>query len=228
MKRMLLIVATLQLLSCSKPVSTPPPPPIEFISTPYPTPRSVSREKDIWDKLVVKPSWEIPVRKATMLYLQTQDRYKVVQNLRIDGVPATVIFCLHYRESDNSFKCHLHEGSSLLHRTRYVPKGRLPPPKEPPYKWEESAEDALYVCDKLQGDWSNISWSFDHIERYNGLGYRKMGVSSPYLYSGTNLYDHGKYVSDGHYNPQAIDQQLGCLAILKTMQEKGIKISFIQ
>lgn len=238
MKRLILLVATLQLFGCEKlvlsPTETPTPTsiPQEEIPTPTPTPTPtiirVSRERGIWDKLVVKPSWEIPVRKAVMLYLRTKDRYEVVEHYRSNGVPAPVIFCLHYRESDNSFKCHLHEGSSLLHRTRYVPKGRLPPPKEPPYTWEVSAEDAIYICDKLQGSWSDISWSFDHIERYNGLGYRKLGVPSPYLYSGSNLYDHGKYTSDGHFNPQAIDQQLGCLPILKTMAANGVEISFIQ
>jgi len=82
------------------------------------------------------------------------------------------------------------------------------------------------VCDKLQGPWTDVPWSLDKIERYNGWGYRKLGVPSPYLWSGTDIYTAGKYVSDGHYSSAAIDQQLGCVAILKRMQEKGIDIKF--
>jgi hypothetical protein len=101
-----------------------------------------------WRAAKIKPAYQIAVDKAVMLYLRTQSRYETVQAMRSNGVPAPIIFCLHYRESSNSFRAHLHEGSSLLHRTRYVPKGRLLPPKEPPFTWEESAEDAIYVCDR--------------------------------------------------------------------------------
>lgn len=218
-----------------KPVAAPPPvrnvapgheAPVAFVK-PTATPVvAAGIQATRWHKAKLKPSWEISLNKAVMLYLQTQERYEKVARLRHDGVPGPVIFALHYRESSNSFKCHLHEGSSLLHRTRYVPRGRLPAPDEPPYEWEHSAEDAIYVCDKLQGPWTDVPWSLDKIERYNGWGYRKLGVPSPYLWSGTDIYTAGKYVSDGHYSSAAIDQQLGCVAILKRMQEKGIDIKF--
>lgn len=179
-----------------------------------------------WDAAKIKVSCEIAVNNTVMLYLRTKDRYDAVSKLRNDGVPGPVIFALHYRESSNSFKCHLHEGSSLLNRTRFVPKGRPPPPAQPPFNWEKSAEDAIYVCDKLQGPWRDVKWSLDRIESYNGLGYRKLGVASPYLYAGTSVYEKGKYVSDGRYNSQAIDQQLGCVAILKKMRDRGIALPF--
>jgi lysozyme family protein len=191
-----------------------------------PSQDSVQLQSARWRNAQIKTSFEISVNKAVMLYLRTKDRYEAVAKMRGDGVPAPVIFALHYRESDNSFKCHLHEGSSLLHRTRFVPKGRLLPPKEPPYTWEESAKDAIYDCDKLQGPWSDVTWSLDRVEHYNGWGYRKLGVPSPYLWSGTNIYQSGKYVSDGHYNQNAVDQQLGCAAILLRMKEKGVDIKF--
>jgi lysozyme family protein len=62
----------------------------------------------------------------------------------------------------------------------------------------------------------------DRTEGYNGWGYRNRGVPSPYNWSGTNIYDSGKFTSDGHYSPSAIDQQLGVCAILKRMEEKGV------
>jgi len=32
---------------------------------------------------------------------------------------------------------------------------------------------------------------------------------SPYVWSGTDQYNRGKYIADGHYDPHAIDKQLG-------------------
>lgn len=216
---------TVELAVMRPPSPTPVPPLMSGIA-----PSNEGKKLDIqtarWRAAKLKPSWEISLNKSVMLYLRTKDRYEVVQRLRPNGVPAPVIFVLHYRESSNSFTAHLHEGSSLLHRTRYVPKGRLLAPKQPPYDWETSAEDAIYVSDKLAGPWDSVQWSLDKIEAYNGMGYRKMGVPSPYLWSGTSVYTAGKYVSDGRYNSQAIDQQLGAVAILKRFQEKGIDIKF--
>lgn len=215
-----------------RPTPTPTPePPVRHVEPGHepqpvksPPPRGIQVTR--WNEAKLKTSWEISLDRAVMLYLRTKDRYEAVAKMRGDGVPAPVIFALHYRESSNSFKAHLHEGSSLLHRTRYVPKNRLPAPKNPPYDWEVSAEDAIYVCDKLQGEWGDLQRAIDKMESYNGLGYRKMGRPSPYLWSGTTAYVSGKYVADGRYNSQAIDQQLGVCAILKRMQEKGIDIPF--
>jgi lysozyme family protein len=212
---------------------TPPPPPPVRHSQAGHEPKSgqvghISGETQSarWRTAKLKTSQEIALNKAVMLYLRLEYRYQTVAKVRRDGVPAPVIFCLHYRESDNSFKAHLHNGDSLLARTHDVPRGRLPLPKKPPFQWEESAEDALYVCDHLQGPWADLSWSLNRIEGFNGFGYRKLGVPSPYLYSGTNLYRSGKYTSDGHYNQKATDQQLGVVAILLRMKEKGINICF--
>lgn len=188
--------------------------------------RLPSIQRTRWSQIKIKPQFEIAANKAVMLYERNTSRYETVEKMRSNGVSAPVLFALHYRESDNDFTCHPHEGSSLAHRTRYVPKGRLPPPKEPPYKWEVSAEDAYYVADRLQGDWSDMVWAFNSIERFNGMGYKKRGIPSPYVWSGTQYYTSGKFVSDGHFSASAVDKQLGCLAILKRMQERGIAISF--
>lgn len=185
---------------------------------------SVQRTR--WNNAKIKPVFEIAVNKAVMRYMNTRTRYETVEKMRSNGVPAPILFCLHLRESDNDFTAHPHEGSSLLHRTRYVPKGRLPAPKEPPYKWEVSAEDAYYVADRLQGNWIDLIYAFDAMERFNGMGYRKRGILSPYVYSGTQYYDSGKFVADGRFSASAVDKQLGCLAILKRMQQKGIHIAF--
>ena len=205
-----------------EPIKVVPPEPIKPVPVkPKPTVTS-SR----WEYAQINPMDRLRVDKVVYLYTKTVDRYKQVQNMRSDGVPAPVIFCLHMRESDNSFACHLHEGSPLLHRTRDEPKGRLPAPKDPPYTWEVSAEDAIYVCDRLQGDWTDLTNALKKIEYYNGRGYEKRGLVSPYVWAGTTVYTRGKYVADGQFDPMAVDRQLGAACVLKRMLELGITLPF--
>lgn len=186
-------------------------------------------EEARWKEATVNPKNRIALDVAVALYRRHQPRYETIQHMRPNGVPAPILFCLHYRESDNNFKCHAHEGSSLQHRTRDEPKGR-PLHPEPPYTFEQSAEDAYYICehpplDKI--DWRNLQASLDKMESFNGFGYRRRGIAAPYLWSGTSIYHGGKYVADGVFSRTAWDQQLGCAALLKAMQARGIALSFI-
>lgn len=152
------------------------------------------------------------INKVTELILKNKSRYEAVS--ASTGVPWNVIAVIHYRESGNSFKRHLHNGDPLTAKTTHVPAGR-PIKGAPPFTWEESAVDAL----KYQGlnkvnDWS-VGNMLDLLEKYNGLGYRKRGVTSPYLWSWSAAYQRGKYVEDGKYDPNVVDQQCGVAVLLK-------------
>lgn len=180
-----------------------------------------------WREAKVRTIDVLRADKAVALYLRTQHRYEAIEKMRANGVPAPVIFCLHYRESDNDFHAHAHNGDPLTHRTRNEPKGRLPG-KPAPYTFEESAEDAYYVVDRLdKTNWPNPQSAFDRLEYFNGPGYRYKGIAAPYIWSGCNLYSRGKYVSDGRFDPLAVDKQLGCATIFLRMQARGIKLPFL-
>jgi lysozyme family protein len=143
--------------------------------------------------------------------------------MRQNGVPAIVVFALHGRESGWDFRCHLHEGSPLTHRTKYVPKNR-PAAGNPPFTWEQSAEDALYILKSEQDvRWTDLAETLWAVERYNGTGYRRFHpeVPTPYLWAGTTRYTRGKYVEDGRFDRMATDKQLGCAAIFKVYLEQG-------
>lgn len=183
-----------------------------------------------WETATVNPRYRMALDVELSRYRHTQARYEVIQAMRPNGVPAPILFCLHYRESSNDFSRHAHEGSSLMHRTRDEPKGR-PLTPEPPYSFEQSAFDAYYVCerpplDKI--DWQDGQESLDKMESFNGFGYRRLGLASPYLWSGTTIYTGGKYVRDGVFSRTAMDQQLGCCAILKWFEAHGVKLSFVE
>lgn len=146
--------------------------------------------------------------------LANKIRYQVVE--RQTRVPWAVVAVIHCREASFNFKAHLHNGDPLSARTVHVPAGR-PFTGVPPFTWEASAVDAL-VYDHFAGktDWS-ISTTLDRLEAYNGVGYRKRGLPSPYLWAGTDQYVSGKYVEDGIFSASTVDQQPGCAGILKLL-----------
>ena len=95
-----------------------------------------------------------------------------------------------------------------------MPRGR-----GPFASWEAAAVDALANCAPFAARWTD--WSIGGLltllEEYNGLGYAMRGVPSPYIWASTDQYRSGKYIADGHYDPDAVDHQLGCAALLARM-----------
>lgn len=143
-------------------------------------------------------------------------------------IPWFVVAAIHNLESSLNFKCHLHNGDPLTHRTVHVPKGRpFAPPASGhlPYTWEESAIDALAKSElwrpTMASNWT-LAQCLEFMERYNGLGYYERDINTPYLWSGTNLYTKGLFVRDDKFDPNAVSQQIGAVAIFKTMLRMGM------
>ncbi|MBK7356636.1 MAG: hypothetical protein IPL29_08310 [Propionivibrio sp.] len=132
------------------------------------------------------------------------------------NIPWAFIGITHGMESGFNFKGHLHNGDPLTARTVQVPKGR-PATGNPPFTWSQSARDALIY----KGYHQVADWSVPHMlylfECYNGMGYRRRGVPTPYLWSFSSLYEKGKFIADGHYDPQAVSQQCGAALMLKAV-----------
>lgn len=181
-----------------------------------------------WEEARIRSTWLARLDKAVDRFRRDHNRYVAIERLRVNGMPAAVIFAIHGRESSWSFGKHLHEGSPLTRRTRWVPQGR-PLKGKPPFTFIESAEDALYILKRMDRvRWQDREEALKAIEAYNGTGYLRFHpeVPSPYLWSGTTIYTRGKYVADGRFSKSAVDQQLGCAAILKRMRERGVEVGF--
>jgi lysozyme family protein len=132
------------------------------------------------------------------------------------GVPWYFIAVVHERESSQSWTASLAQGDPWNRVSVHVPAGR-----GPFASWADAAADALVNCSPYAArnkDWS-IGALLTMLEEYNGLGYAGRGMPSPYVWSGTDQYKSGKYVSDGVYNANVIDSQLGCAGLLMTMVE---------
>lgn len=166
----------------------------------------------LFENAAIDPS---VVKAANLLVkriLNLKNIYKIVE--AETKIPWDVIACIHAMESSLSLDKHLHNGDPLSDRTVNVPRGR-PKDGEPPFSWNESAVDALK--DVVKPEIWNIGWKLYFLESYNGFGYHKCGINSPYLWAGTNWYQKGKFTSDGEFDAEAISKQIGCAVILKTL-----------
>lgn len=137
------------------------------------------------------------------------------------GVPWYFIGVIHGLEASFNFRAHLHNGDHPLSaRTRQVPAGR-PTKWLPPSDWESSARDALRLLGFTgQSDWT-LERTLYRLEAYNGFGYRGYGVATPYLWSFSNHYERGKFVSDRKWSATAKSQQCGAAMMLKGLADAG-------
>lgn len=133
------------------------------------------------------------------------------------GIPWFFIAIVHSLECGSNFGLHLHNGDPLSAQTTHVPKGR-PLAGTPPFTWEESAEDALRMKGYVgQADWSLAAMLF-RWEMFNGMGYRLRGLTSPYLWSFSNIYRGGLFVADHEFDPDARSKQCGAAVLLRRLQ----------
>ncbi|BAZ17193.1 peptidoglycan-binding domain 1 protein [Calothrix sp. NIES-4071] len=158
--------------------------------------------------------------------IDNRARYKKVE--RVTDVPWFIIAVIHHLEASGNFNTHLHNGNPLSAKTFDAPRNR--PLGEPPFTWEESAQDAL-TFDGLSNwtDWSVPGICYK-LEGYNGWGYRRFhsDVKSPYLWSFSNHYIKGKYVSDTIFDSDLVSEQCGAMVLLKMMEEKRLISLFLQ
>lgn len=165
----------------------------------------------------VKEERKSLVNSVANRILQSRSRYELVAGAT--GVPWYLIAVIHCLESGMNFNTHLHNGDPLNARTVRVPPNR--PLGNPPFSWETSATDAL----EFQGlsdwrDWS-IEGSLYQLEAYNGWGYRRRRINSPYLWSFSNHYSKGKFTADGVFSPEAVSEQCGAAVLLKVLSAQG-------
>ncbi len=124
------------------------------------------------------------------------------------GIPWFLVGSIHFRESSLNFSTYLGNGQPLNKVTTIVPKGR-----GPFSSWYEGAIDALsgFHMDHV---W-DVTDVLQFAEAYNGMGYAKHGLPSPYVWACTDQYKGGLYTSDGHLDLVKVDHRPGVAAILK-------------
>ncbi|MEP2981597.1 MAG: peptidoglycan-binding protein [Lentilitoribacter sp.] len=202
-----------------KPAPAPKPVPIEKV--PKVSEGWSQNYNQLWKNMTISDDWSKKSERICEKIIANQARYAAaVQGTK---VPWWFIAVLHSMECSLRFDQHLHNGDPLIGRTKQVPKGR-PPASSPPFTWEESARDALEYDRLLRvEDWSLASVMY-HWHRYNGINnaYKRNGIPTPYLWSGSQHYRKGKYVADGKFDANAISLQVGAAVLLKALDELGV------
>jgi lysozyme family protein len=133
------------------------------------------------------------------------------------GIPGELVAAIHWRESGGDFTTYLHNGDPLGRPTTHEPVGILF------NNWATAAIDALdrETAAKAQSGIEEWTTTLDCMcifgEYYNGEGYRARNVPDPYVLAGTSGYEKGKFTADGHFDPEAVDSQLGVLVMLKAI-----------
>ncbi len=148
-----------------------------------------------------------------------EDRYKAAGLAA--GVPPELIAAIHWRESHGNFKTYLHQGDPLGR-----PAVNWPSDIPVFTVWEDAAAhalgqkqsklDALGITATTADPTALVTFA----EAYNGLGYYNGGRPSPYVFSGTDEYSSGKFVSDGRYRRTEVDKQLGVATMLQALSDR--------
>lgn len=173
----------------------------------------------LWSTMEIRPEKLAGIVAAAARLKAHEDLYR--EAMARTGVPWLVVGIIHSMERDCDPTAHLHNGDPLTARTVQKPAGR-PPTGEPPFKWIDSAVDALtsHNLDTV-GDWPPERVAYE-LEKYNGWGYREPDRGkSAYLWSGSNHYTKGKFTSDDHFNPDVESDQAGAMPLLKHLTESG-------
>lgn len=167
-----------------------------------------------YDICTVRPDHQKEIKARVSRLMDNALRYKPLA--QDTGVPWYFIAIIHMMEANTDFGAHLHNGDPLSARTVRVPAGR-PVTGNPPFSWEESARDALdYEGFIGLQDW-NVATMLYRWEKFNGMGYRKRGIHSPYLWSYSPLYEKGRFVKDHVFDPDSVSQQCGAAVLLKEL-----------
>lgn len=185
--------------------------------------------QNLFDTMIIKDKIDakghvlisnVPAIIDSKTNLMTANKYRyvnVAHRFVNPGLKWWLVALIHEMECSQNFNKYLGNGQNLNKKTTIVPIGR-----GPFASFEDGAEDALRLqgADKIK-DWSvgNVLY---FLEGYNGYGYSKYkGINSPYLWSGSNHYSSGKYVSDGKYNPNAVSSQIGIALLMKSLLSKN-------
>jgi lysozyme family protein len=184
-------------------------------------PSLTQSNEDRWSAAAVRPSQAKSFTSVAKRLVAGKSRYQGLE--AATGVPWFVISVIHEREASQRWDRSIAQGDPWNRVSIHVPRGR-----GPFRSFEDAAVDALVNCAPFAAKWTDFSagGTLTLLEHYNGLGYYKRGLPSPYIWAGTNQYSRGKYTSDGKFDPNQVDSQLGCAGLIMAMAKLDDSVSF--
>lgn len=162
----------------------------------------------------ILPAKREAIDHVAVKLLGYRNRYQPVTDKT--GVPVVFIGPSFEREGSSNFKLNPAQGWPLTSISRIIPNNG-------PFRtWFDAAVAAYHLNGLDQVGAENWTWEkvCFYGELFNGFGYRDWHhMHSPYLWAGTNIQTVGKYTSDGDFDPNHMDTQLGIIPIARRMAE---------
>lgn len=188
--------------------------PIEKI-TPIFAGKSKFNYEPIWRLLVPTPCpelnwWKDKLNEGMPTYGSWSARFYELTGV---VVPAEIFGVVHGLECSFDFSKVLHNGEDIVGKdlkTSLVPAGRGP------FETAEAAAIDAFLIKPIPMKWTVDATGF-FLEGFNGFGYRKNSIVSPYLVGKSNLYTKGKYIRDHVYDKSAVSSQVGAFTGLKSI-----------
>lgn len=200
---------------------------MEYYNSRPDTPLYKTTENRISEISDFKPNFDDEIQSFLDAFEQNKKVYEKISERT--GVPIEVIAIIHYRENtsdylDGTFNIDIRNGDDLPANT--TGNESEAGDEIPHIQFINQAEivfnDAYfkYFLDlySLYPETDDVIGMLCYMEVYNGLGYYNHGDVSPYIYSGTPLYESGKCPEDGVYDPNLKDQQIGALCLIYALR----------
>lgn len=157
---------------------------------------------------------ELAARAAEVLELGNRHSDEWAEVEAKTGVPRLWGLASFERESSSDYSRSPAQGDRWDRVSVHVPRGLGP------YRFWGDACQAAYVIDKLD-EVGAPNWTWTRVcyegELFNGFGPRAHGRHTGYLWSWTSIYDGGKYVVDGKWDPAAQDEQCGMVPMMAAL-----------
>ena len=169
--------------------------------------RTVFYYEALYHSMQIKPAYSKELEYAKKAVLKNKEIYMEAEIYT--GVPWQLIGALHYRESNCNMNRQLLNGQLYYKRTSIEPKHKGP--------WKSWMDSTIFAFKYEPLKSTRLGDVLKYAERYNGMGYVRKGINSPYVWSYTTHYTKGKYVADGRYSPYAVSKQVGVAPLLKEL-----------
>jgi lysozyme family protein len=180
-------------------------------------PSALPSNLDMWQGAKLLPDKESQVRATVEAMQANKSRYDEV--VRNTNVPWYFLAILHQLESGANFNIDLHSGAALAPPAN--PPAANPPAGAPPATWETGARAVIETSGIKNVDFADIGKTLDFFERYNGLGYRRRGAVSPFVWGCTDQYKSGRFIGSA-FSASAVSPQCGVAAYLLSMRSTGL------
>lgn len=182
-------------------------------------PEELEKTRAMYQTAVIRETARTRAVRAAERLKQQAPVY--MQASLITGVPWGMHAVIQSMEASGDITRHPANGDSLESRTVRHPEG-LPKRGTPPFEYLQVVEEeSREIKRPRSGVWS-VEWLLAAAERFNGLGYRKRGVPSPYVWAATNHERPGRYVADHVFDPEAWSKQIGVAALVISLYDLGM------